>query len=94
MVGYKSIEANLEKGFPDSRRTGYYLRSIHYHLRPIPAPESGHLSRSKALELRKLAREKGRRSDGATGLHTGANSRIESRVDVCARSAPAVCPQP
>ena len=39
MGGYKSFEAYREEKFPDSRRKGYYLMSIHDHLRQIPAPE-------------------------------------------------------
>ena len=57
MVGYQSFEAYREEKFPDSRRTGYYLMSIHYHLRQIPAPEIEGLGWSKAFELSKCGEE-------------------------------------
>ena len=57
MVGYQSFEAYWEEKFPDSRRTGYYLMSIHYHLRQIPAPEIEGLGWSKAFELSKCGEE-------------------------------------
>jgi hypothetical protein len=74
MVGYRSFEAYLEEKFPDSRRKVYYLMSIHDQLGQIPVPEIEELGWSKALELAKVARSEGRRSDRATWLHTGAKS--------------------
>ena len=57
----KSFDEFLERRFPDSRRTAYYLMSIHEHLPPQVRRELKQVGWTKAAELTKVARSDGKR---------------------------------
>jgi hypothetical protein len=61
----KSFDEFLERRFPESRRKAYYLMSIHEHLPPQVRRELKELGWTKARELAKLARARGRDFDCA-----------------------------
>ena len=65
----KSFDEFLERRFPDSRRTAYYLMSIHEHLPPQIRRELKHVGWTKAAELTKVARSDGKDFDCAAWMH-------------------------
>ena len=58
-----------EGGFPDSRRTAYYLMSIHEHLPPQVRRELKQVGWTKAAELTRVARSDGKDFDCAAWMH-------------------------
>jgi hypothetical protein len=56
----KSFDEFLERRFPESRRKGYYLMSIHENLPPEVKRELKQVGWTKGLELAKLAPKTGR----------------------------------
>src|SRR6476469_7177079 len=70
MERLKSFDEFLERRFPESRRTAYYLMSIHEDLPPEAKRELKQVGWSKGLELAKRARRNGGQDfDCATWLH-------------------------
>ena len=65
----KSFDEFLERRFPDSRRTAYYLMSIHEHLQPQVKKELKQVGWTKAAELTKVARSDGKNFDCAAWMH-------------------------
>jgi hypothetical protein len=65
----KSFDEFLERRFPDSRRTAYYLMSIHEHLPPQIRRELKLVGWTKAAELTKVARADGKDFDCAAWMH-------------------------
>jgi hypothetical protein len=65
----KSFDEFLERRFPDSRRTAYYLMSIHEHLPPQVRKELKQVGWTKAAELTKVARSDGQEFDCAAWMH-------------------------
>ena len=65
----KSFDEFLERRFPDSRRTAYYLMSIHEHLPPQARKELKQVGWTKAAELAKVARSDGKAFDCAAWMH-------------------------
>src|ERR1017187_9974571 len=65
----KSFDEFLERRFPEARRKGYYLMSIHEQLPPQVRKELKQVGWTKGLELAKLARRQGERFESATWLH-------------------------
>ncbi len=65
----KSFDEFLEKRFPDSRRTAYYLMSIHEHLPPQIRRDLKQVGWTKAAELTKVARSDGKDFDCAAWMH-------------------------
>ena len=58
-----------KRRFPDSRRTAYYLMSIHEHLPPQIRRELKQVGWTKAAELTKVARSDGKDFDCAAWMH-------------------------
>ncbi|MGB0047279.1 MAG: hypothetical protein WBP70_07515, partial [Terriglobales bacterium] len=58
-----------ERRFPDSRRTAYYLMSIHEHLPPQIRRELKQVGWTKAAELTKVARSDGKDFNCAAWMH-------------------------
>src|ERR1700752_2795146 len=54
-----SFDEFLARGFPETRRKGYFLISIHEHLPPQARRELKDVGWAKGLELAKLARRDG-----------------------------------
>ena len=65
----KSFDEFLQRRFPDSRRTAYYLMSIHEHLPPQIRRELKQVGWTKAAELTKVARSDGKDFDCAAWMH-------------------------
>ncbi len=65
----KSFDEFLERRFPDSRRTAYYLMSIHEHLPPQIRRELKQVGWTKAAELTKVARSDGKDFNCAAWMH-------------------------
>src|SRR5579864_7411015 len=65
----KSFDDFLKRRFPDSRRTAYYLMSIHEHLPPQIRKELKQVGWTKAAELSKVARSDGKGFDCAAWMH-------------------------
>jgi hypothetical protein len=65
----KSFDEFLARRFPDSRRTAYYLMSIHEHLPPQIRRELKQVGWTKAAELTKVARSDGEDFDCAAWMH-------------------------
>ncbi len=65
----KSFDEFLQRRFPDSRRTAYYLMSIHEHLPPQIRRELKQVGWTKAAELTKVARSDGKNFDCAAWMH-------------------------
>jgi len=65
----KSFDEFLVRRFPDSRRTAYYLMSIHEHLPPEVRRELKQVGWTKAAELTKVARSDGKDFDCAAWMH-------------------------
>ena len=64
-----SFDEFLQRRFPDSRRTAYYLMSIHEHLPPQIRRELKLVGWTKAAELTKVARSDGKDFDCAAWMH-------------------------
>jgi hypothetical protein len=64
-----SFDEFLERRFPESRRTAYYLMSIHEHLPPHIRRELKQVGWTKAAELTKVARSDGKEFDCAAWMH-------------------------
>jgi hypothetical protein len=64
-----SFDDFLKWRFPDSRRTAYYLMSIHEHLPPQIRRELKQIGWTKAAELTKVARSDGKDFDCAAWMH-------------------------
>jgi len=65
----KSFDEFLHRRFPDSRRTAYYLMSIHEHLPPQVRRELKQVGWTKAAELSKVARSDGKHFNCAAWMH-------------------------
>ena len=65
----KSFDEFLERRFPESRRTAYYLMSIHEHLPKPMRRELKQIGWTKAAELVKVARSEGQHFDCAAWMH-------------------------
>ena len=65
----KSFDDFLEKRFPDSRRTAYYLMSVHENLTRVPKQQLREIGWTKARELAKVARREGERFESAPWVH-------------------------
>src|SRR5208337_2915248 len=65
----KSFDEFLQRRFPDSRRTAYYLMSIHEHLPPQIRRDLKQVGWTKAAELTKVARSDGKDFDCAAWMH-------------------------
>jgi hypothetical protein len=65
----KSFDEFLQERFPDSRRTAYYLMSIHEHLPPQVRRELKQVGWTKAAELTKVARSDGKNFNCAAWMH-------------------------
>jgi len=65
----KSFDEFLQRRFPDSRRTAYYLMAIHEHLPPQIRRELKQVGWTKAAELTKVARSDGRHFNCAAWMH-------------------------
>jgi len=65
----KSFDEFLKRRFPDSRRTAYYLMSIHEHLPPQVRRELKQVGWTKAAELTKVARSDGKDFNCAAWMH-------------------------
>jgi hypothetical protein len=66
---FKSFDEFLQRRFPDSRRTAYYLMSIHEHLPPQIRRELKQVGWTKAAMLTKVARSDGKNFDCAAWMH-------------------------
>ena len=64
-----SFDEFLQRRFPDSRRTAYYLMSIHEHLPPQIRRELKQVGWTKAAVLTKVARSDGKNFDCAAWMH-------------------------
>jgi hypothetical protein len=64
-----SFDDFLERRFPESRRTAYYLMSIHEHLPKPIRRELKQIGWTKAAELVKVARSDPKRFDCAAWMH-------------------------
>ena len=64
-----SFDEFLQRRFPDSRRTAYYLMSIHEHLPPQIRRELKQVGWTKAAVLTKVARSDGKDFDCASWMH-------------------------
>ncbi len=64
-----SFDEFLEKKFPESRRTAYYLMSIHEHLQKVPKAELRMMGWTKARELAKVARRERQQFESAPWVH-------------------------
>jgi len=64
-----SFDEFLQRRFPESRRTAYYLMAIHEHLPPPIRRELKHVGWTKAVELTKVARSDGKGFDCAAWMH-------------------------
>ena len=64
-----SFDEFLQRRFPDSRRTAYYLMSIHEHLPPQIRRELKQVGWTKAAELTKVARSDGKNFNCAAWMH-------------------------
>jgi hypothetical protein len=64
-----SFDEFLQRRFPESRRTAYYLMSIHEHLPPQIRRELKQVGWTKAAELTKVARSDGKKFDCAAWMH-------------------------
>jgi hypothetical protein len=64
-----SFDDFLGRRFPGSRRTAYYLMSIHEHLPPQIRRELKQVGWTKAAELTKVARADGKDFDCAAWMH-------------------------
>src|SRR5437667_3299524 len=64
-----SFDEFLARRFPESRRTAYYLMSIHEHLPPQIRRELKQVGWTKAAELTKVARSDGKDFDCAAWMH-------------------------
>src|SRR5207249_376861 len=64
-----SFDEFLARRFPESRRTAYYLMSIHEHLPPQIRRDLKHVGWTKAAELTKVARSDGEHFDCAAWMH-------------------------
>jgi hypothetical protein len=64
-----SFDDFLERRFPESRRTAYYLMSIHEHLPKPMRRELKQIGWTKAAELVKVARSDPKRFDCAAWMH-------------------------
>jgi hypothetical protein len=64
-----SFDDFLKRRFPDSRRTAYYLMSIHEHLPPQIRRDLKQVGWTKAAELTKVARSDGKDFDCAAWMH-------------------------
>src|SRR5438874_6405172 len=64
-----SFDEFLERRFPESRRTAYYLMSIHEHLPPQAKRELRTVGWTKAAELSKVARSDGKDFNCAAWMH-------------------------
>jgi hypothetical protein len=65
----KSFDEFLTRRFPESRRTAYYLMSIHEHLPKPMRKQLKQIGWTKAAELVKLARSDPKRFDCAAWMH-------------------------
>ncbi len=65
----KSFDEFLARRFSDSRRTAYYLMSIHEHLPPQIRRDLKQVGWTKAAELAKVARSDGKDFDCAAWMH-------------------------
>ena len=65
----KSFDEFLQMRFPDSRRTAYYLMSIHEHLPPEIRRDLKQVGWTKAAELTKVARSDGKDFNCAAWMH-------------------------
>ena len=65
----KSFDEFLERRFPESRRTAYYLMSIHEHLPKPIHRELKEIGWTKAAELVKVARSDPKHFDCAAWMH-------------------------
>jgi hypothetical protein len=65
----KSFDEFLERRFPESRRTAYYLMSIHEHLPKPIHRELKQIGWTKAAELVKVARSDPKHFDCAAWMH-------------------------
>jgi hypothetical protein len=63
-----SFDEFLERQFPESRRKGYYLMSIHEHLPAQARKDPKEVGWTKGLELTKVAHRDGQHFDCATWL--------------------------
>jgi hypothetical protein len=70
----KSFDEFLEKRFADSRRTAYYLMTIHEHLTRVPKPQLREMGWTKARELVKVARKDGAEFASCTWVQKPRNS--------------------
>jgi hypothetical protein len=64
-----SFDDFLQRRFPDSRRTAYYLMSIHEHLPPQIRRDLKQVGWTKAAELSKVARSDGKNFNCAAWMH-------------------------
>jgi hypothetical protein len=64
-----SFEEFLERRFPESRRTAYYLMAIHEHLPPPIRRDLKQVGWTKAVELTKVARSDGKNFNCAAWMH-------------------------
>ncbi|WP_239461931.1 hypothetical protein [Occallatibacter savannae] len=64
-----SFDEFLQRRFPDSRRTAYYLMSIHEQLPPHVRKDLKQVGWTKAAELTKVARSDGKHFDCAAWMH-------------------------
>ena len=64
-----SFEQFLERRFPESRRTAYYLMAIHEHLTKVAKHELTEVGWTKATDLAKVARREGQGFESAKWLH-------------------------
>jgi len=69
MENLSSFDDFLQRRFPDSRRTAYYLMSIHEHMPPQIRRELKQVGWTKAAELTKVARSDGKDFDCAAWMH-------------------------
>lgn len=65
----RSFDEFLQRRFPDSRRTAYYLMSIHEHLPPQVRRQLKQVGWTKAAELTKIARSEGKNFKSASWMH-------------------------
>jgi len=79
----KSFDEFLKRRFPDSRRTAYYLMSIHEHLPPQIRRDLKQVGWTKAAELTKVARSDGKEFNCAAWMHKARSlPRDEFKQDV------------
>ena len=74
-----SFDEFLHRRFPDSRRTAYYLMSIHEHLPPQIRRELKQVGWTKAAELTKVARSDGKDFDCAAWMHKARNTFVNGQ---------------